>query len=187
MRVLVLYFTREGQARRIADRIAARLIESGHVADCRDGAAYLDTLDWAAYDGIIVGASIHYGHHSLAAHWWAFRHRRELAAKPSAFYSVSLTGGGPGARPLVAQKYLDAFLSRTGWHPPLTAIFGGALPYSRYTPFTRGLVKLFVRMAGGDTDASRDYEYTDWAAVAAFADRCMESWASAPQAGSATC
>ena len=169
MRLLLLYFTREGQTGRIAERIAARLAEAGHDVDRRDGAQSAD-LDAMAYDAVIVGASIHYGHHSIAAHLWAFRHRKALAAKPGAFFSVSLTGGGPGARPLVAQKYLNAYLSRTRWQPRTTASFGGALPYSRYTPFTRQLVRLFVRMAGGDTDASRDYEYTDWQAVERFTD-----------------
>jgi menaquinone-dependent protoporphyrinogen oxidase len=28
-----------------------------------------------------------------------------------------------------------------------------------------------MRSAGGDTDTSRDHEYTDWEAVSAFADR----------------
>ncbi len=175
MRVLILYFTREGQTGRIADKIAARLIEASHAVECRDGNSQSAGFDLAAYDAVIVGASIHYGHHSLAAHLWAFRHRKMLATKPGAFFSVSLTGGGPGARPLVAQKYLNAYLSRTRWQPQLTAIFGGALPYSRYTPFTRQLVRMFVRMAGGDTDASRDYEYTDWGAVEDFADRFLGS------------
>ncbi|BBL73062.1 flavodoxin domain-containing protein [Methylomagnum ishizawai] len=179
MRILIVYFTREGQTGRIAERIAARLAGAGHRVDCRAGAAAIDP---AAYEAVIVGASIHYGHHSLAAHLWGFRHRKALAGRPAAFFSVSLTGGGPGARPLVARKYLDAYLSRTRWRPPLTAIFGGALPYSRYTPFTRGLVRLFVRMAGGDTDASRDYDYTDWKAVDGFAEDFLAR-AVAPESG----
>jgi menaquinone-dependent protoporphyrinogen oxidase len=173
MRLLVLYFSREGQARRIADKIAARLIEAGHAADCRNGATQAALIDLAAYDGVVVGASIHYGHHSLAAHLWARRHRQVLAAKPCALFSVSLSGGGPGAKPEAAQRYLNAFQSRTGWRPPLAASLGGALPYSRYTPFTRQLVRLFVRMAGGDTDTSRDYEYTDWRAVEEFAGQFL--------------
>jgi len=31
------------------------------------------------------------------------------------------------------------------------------------------MMRIIVRMAGGDTDASRDHEYTDWAAVERFA------------------
>ena len=35
----------------------------------------------------------------------------------------------------------------------------------------RLLMIIFVGLAGGDTDTSRDYEYTDWSAVEAFAER----------------
>jgi menaquinone-dependent protoporphyrinogen oxidase len=32
------------------------------------------------------------------------------------------------------------------------------------------MMKRIVRKAGGDTDTSRDYEYTDWGDLRAFAD-----------------
>ena len=32
-------------------------------------------------------------------------------------------------------------------------------------------MKRIVRKAGGDTDTSRDYEYTNWADLRGFADR----------------
>jgi len=47
--------------------------------------------------------------------------------------------------------------------------FAGALLYSRYNPFLRVLMRLFSAAAGGDTQTSRDYDYTDWAAVERFA------------------
>lgn len=171
MRLLIVYFTREGQTARIATHIAQRLAAAGHAVACHDGGDLPPGLDPAAYDAVLVGASIHYGRHAPAALRWTRRQRAVLAAKPGAFYSVSLCGGGPGAKPEAAQRYLDNFQARTGWRPQLTASFGGALPYSRYTPFTRWLVRLFVRVAGGDTDTSRDYEYTDWRAVDRFAER----------------
>jgi menaquinone-dependent protoporphyrinogen oxidase len=61
------------------------------------------------------------------------------------------------------------FLRRIGWQPVQTEAFGGALRYSLYRGWKRWLVRLFVRVAGGDTDPSRDYEYTDWHGVARFA------------------
>ncbi|MFQ5634895.1 MAG: hypothetical protein ACE5G3_06155 [Gammaproteobacteria bacterium] len=33
---------------------------------------------------------------------------------------------------------------------------------------------LFVRMVGGETDTSRDYEYTDWNAVERLAGACAQ-------------
>jgi hypothetical protein len=45
------------------------------------------------------------------------------------------------------------------------------LLYTRYGFFVRLVMRLISKMAGGDTDTSRDYEYTDWNAVAEFARR----------------
>jgi menaquinone-dependent protoporphyrinogen oxidase len=76
---------------------------------------------------------------------------------------------GPRPRPdLVgvanARLFRDAL-----WWPLEVASFAGALPYRRY-PFPLRLVMRFiVGRAGGDTDTSRDYEYTDWDAVDRFA------------------
>ena len=83
---------------------------------------------------------------------------------------MSLSADGPGANPAAAQRYVGTFLRQIGWQPRATAAFGGALQYSKYGRLERELVRLFVRVAGGDLDASRDYEYTDWEAVARFAD-----------------
>ena len=46
----------------------------------------------------------------------------------------------------------------------------GALRYTHYNWLKRWMMKRIVTKAGGNTDTSRDYEYTDWAAVRAFAD-----------------
>jgi menaquinone-dependent protoporphyrinogen oxidase len=127
-------------------------------------------LNPAAYDAVMVGASIHYGHHPAYLHKLIRRHRDALAARPCAFFSVSLSAGGPRPKPQAAQRYLDKFLRRTGWRPKLTASFAGALKYSLYGPIKRRVMIVFVGLGGGNTDTSQDYEYTDWGAVARFAD-----------------
>jgi menaquinone-dependent protoporphyrinogen oxidase len=48
-------------------------------------------------------------------------------------------------------------------------IAAGALLYTHYNFFIRWMMKRIVATAGGDTDTSRDYEYTDWNDVRAFA------------------
>ena len=96
-------------------------------------------------------------------------HRTILDERPSAFFSVSLSAGGPGAKPDAAKRYLDKFLRQVDWHPQQTAKFAGALQFSKYGVFKRLLMVLFVGLAGGDTDTSRNYEYTDWDAVDQFA------------------
>ena len=63
------------------------------------------------------------------------------------------------AKPDLAQRYVNSFLRQVRWQPRQIATFAGALCYSKYGRFKRFLVVLFVRMAGGDTDTSHDYEY----------------------------
>ncbi len=173
-RILILYATREGHTTRIAARVAQVLRDAGHEVEARRADGLPSQPGIAAYDAVIVGASIHYGAHPRALRSLMRRHSLVLAERPTAFFSVSLSGGGPGAKPAAAQRYLEKFLRQTGWRPALTASFAGALQYSKYGPFKRRLMRMIVGMAGGDTDMSRDYEYTDWAAV----DRFAESFAS---------
>ena len=66
---------------------------------------------------------------------------------------------------------IDRFLRRTGWHPTMTKPVAGALLYTRYNPFMRWFMKRIVQKGGGDTDTTRDYEYTDWNDLRAFADQ----------------
>ena len=118
---------------------------------------------------MIVGASIHYGHHPAYLQALLRSHREELMRRPSAFFSVSLSGGGPGARPKSAQRSLDKFLRKVGWRPEQTASIGGALQYSKYAAWKKWIMTKIVGFAGGDIDTTRDYEYTEWTAVAEFA------------------
>ncbi len=168
-KILILYATMEGQTARIAERIGDELRAAAHavhVAAAREGA---ELPEVGGFDAVIVGASVHYGHHPAYLARALRRQRAALAARPSAFFSVSLSADGPGANRPAAQRYMKKFLRAIGWQPPMTAAFGGALRYSVIHGWKRFLVRLFVRVAGGDTDTSRDYEYTDWGAVARFA------------------
>jgi len=169
-RILLLYATTEGQTKLIAERTAHTLREKGHSVEMLPAETTQADLDPAAYDGVMVGASIHYGHHPAYLHKLIRRHRDALAARPCALFSVSLSAGGPRPKPAAAQRYLDKFLRRTDWQPQLTASFAGALKYSLYGPIKRRVMIVFVGLGGGNTDTSQDYEYTDWDTVERFAD-----------------
>jgi len=169
-RTLILYATTEGQTGRIAERMADVLRQRGHLVEARRADAGDPGPDPAGYDGVIVGASIHYGRHPGYLKKLVRAQRAALEARPNAFFSVSLSAGGPGAKPEAARRYLEKFLRQAGWRPQQSATLAGALQYSKYGAFKRALMILFVALAGGDTDASRDYEYTDWNEVRRFAD-----------------
>ena len=168
-RILLLYASVEGQTLLIAERIAHVLREIGHGVEMLPADAEPAKLDPAAYDGVIVGASIHYGHHPAYLRTLIRKHKGTISARPNAFFSVSLSAGGPRPKPAAAQRYIDKFLRKTGWQPQLVASMAGAVKYSVYGPIKKRVMIVFVGLGGGETDTSRDYEYTDWDAVARFA------------------
>ena len=166
-RILVVFASIDGHTARIAERIGARFMESGHSVVLRPADAAPEKI--GDCEAVIVGGAIRYGHFPGVLEKWVRMHRGGLADRPNAFFSVCLSAGGPGARPKAAQGYVDEFRARTGWQPRATASFAGALLYRKYNPLIRFMMRLIVGAAGGDTDTSRDYEYTDWQAVDRFA------------------
>ena len=58
--------------------------------------------------------------------------------------------------------------------------FAGALQYREYDFMTRLLMRMLMRRGDHPTDVTRDYDYTDWEAVEAFARRFAAMVASKP-------
>jgi menaquinone-dependent protoporphyrinogen oxidase len=118
-----------------------------------------------------VAASVHAGGYQKSVRSWIRAHGAECGAKPTAFVSVCLAirSTQPKEREQ-ATAFPRRFLDLEGWHPQLVKVVAGALPYTRYSFMTRWIMKRIAAQAGGDTDTSRDYEYTDWQEVRAFAD-----------------
>ena len=167
--ILILVASVDGHAARIAERVGEILTRAGHDIERMPVDAPDLARSLGASDAVIVGAAIRYGRHVRAVETRIREHLAAISGRPNAFFSVSLSGGGPGARPETARAYVETFSERTGWHPQGTAIFGGALRYTKYNLFIRLMMRLIVGIAGGDTDTTRDYEYTDWSAVERFA------------------
>jgi menaquinone-dependent protoporphyrinogen oxidase len=99
-------------------------------------------------------------------------HAQALSGKPTAFVSVCL---GVLQHDADVQREIhtiaNRFLLATGWRPAITEIVAGALMYRKYNWLKRWVMKRIVAKAGGDTDTTRNYEYTDWNALRAFANR----------------
>jgi menaquinone-dependent protoporphyrinogen oxidase len=165
--ILLVHASKHGHTTEIARRIAGVLEREGLRVDLRGVPEDPAPLD---YDGVVVGASIHAGSHEREIVDWAARHRAALAQRPSAFFSSCLTvADGKPESWATARGYVDAFVERTGWTPDQTATFAGALQYREYGFLTRIAIKQMMRKGGHPTDTSRDYDYTDWDAVEAFA------------------
>jgi menaquinone-dependent protoporphyrinogen oxidase len=165
-KILVTCATTHGHTGRIAERIAAALEQHGAGVELHQLNTHDPQPEPRNYDAVIVGGSIHAGHHQRELLEWVERHRTGLGTVPSAFFTVCLTAADDTDESRTAtRRYLDEFVERTGWTPGRSTTFAGALQYREYDFATRLLMRLLMHRMQHPTDASRDYDYTDWNAV----------------------
>jgi menaquinone-dependent protoporphyrinogen oxidase len=168
--ILILYGTTDGHTRKIAQVLAEDLRANLCCVDILDAGGPMRQLSPERYDGVIVAASVHIGDYQRAVARWVRMHAPMLNTMPAAFLSVCLAvlEKNPAAREDIA-GIMARFLSRHGWRPALAKLVAGALPYTRYGWLKRQMMKRIAAKAGGDTDTTRDFEYTDWNDLRDFA------------------
>ena len=166
-KILLVFHTSEGQTAKVAEQIAAVLRDDAFEVEVHRVAGAPSP---EAFDGVVLGDSIHTGRHSRALTRYLEVHRGALASRPTALFQVSLTSANPDAEhTATAQKLIHDLEERTGCDPDLVGLFAGALVYTRYGWMKRRIMRSIARKEGGDTNLTRDYEYTDWSAVDEFA------------------
>lgn len=185
-RLLMLYATREGHTRRVADHVAASLRARGFAVDVMSvGDELAQELDLGRYAGAVLAASVHVGKHERAMAEFVKTHRADLERLPTTFLSVSLSEAGAEDPNASAERRnraaanvkttIGAFLRDTGWSPGHIHPVAGALLYQQYRPVVRFVMRFISKVSGGSTDTSRDHEYTDWQALTRFADELAAS------------
>src|SRR5436189_6109294 len=87
-RILVLYGTSDGHTAKVARALASGLIASGVQAEVEEAGDR--EANPAAYDGVIVAASLHAGSYQKNVSRWLRVHAKELDYGPTAFISVCL-------------------------------------------------------------------------------------------------
>lgn len=167
MKTAILYLTRDGQTKKIAERIASQLTDFTLI-NLRDQAV-VSATNFANFDQIVIGASIRYGHFDPLLEQFIAQHTALLNAKKSAFFSVNLTARKANRNTPETNTYTRKLLARIAWKPTLVEVFAGALFYPRYGWFDRMMIRFIMKITKGDTDTSREYEYTDWQKVDQFA------------------
>jgi menaquinone-dependent protoporphyrinogen oxidase len=138
--------------------------------DLVDAAGTLKQLSPDGSDGVIVAASVHIGAFQRPVARWVRRHATALNRMPTAFLSwcLAVLEQRPEARQDV-DRIVRRFFDHSGWRPTITRLVAGAVLYTRYPWLKKWMMKRIVAKAGGGTDTSRDYEYTDWKDLRAFA------------------
>ncbi|UVK76631.1 MAG: protoporphyrinogen oxidase [Sodalis sp. Fle] len=167
MKTLILYLSHDGFTQKIAGVIATYLADQCecNVVDlCR-----AREHDLQAYQRVVIGASIRYGHFAAELDRFIYKQLNWLICIPSAFYSVNLTARKADKCTPATNVYTRKFLAKTAWRPDLCAVFAGALRYPCYHWFDCLMIQLVMLMTGGETDCSKEVEYTDWQQVFAFA------------------
>jgi len=168
-RILIVYGTTNGQTAKIAEALSRALRACGSLVDVMN-ATSKPWLSPAGYNAVILAASVHAGGYQRSVRRWARTYAAELNRKPTAFISVCLAvlDHSDASRQAI-EKIMQDFFMKTGWLPTFRKVVAGALPYTKYNFLTRWVMRRIVTKAGGDTDTSRDYEYTDWKDLTAFA------------------
>jgi len=166
-RILIAYASFYGQTRKIAEAIAAQLRGKGHTVELAAACAS-PPPPVEDYDAVVLGSCVEFGHHARPIVEYITANRDALRDIPSYFFSVSMSAAeastaDPGG-------YLADLFTTTQWRPSVAIALAGGLPYRQYGFFLRMVMKLISRRSGHTTDTSRDYEFTDWAAVRRFAD-----------------
>ena len=169
-RILVLYGTTEGHTARIAESIRDTLCARGDRVDVVEAGRTGPSP--VLYDGVIVAASVHGGRYQRHIRSWVSANAQLLERKPTAFVSVSL---GVLQQDADVQREVQAIVNRfllsTEWRPTIAKNVAGALMYRKYGWLKRWIMKRLVAKAGGNTDASRNWVYTDWNDVRLFAEQ----------------
>lgn len=170
----IIYDTCDGQAEKIAQAMMEAAQCLGHEATAEDVHQSPTRLGSPCCDAIIIGGPIHAGKHSRELRDFIQANQAWLQTVPAAFFSVSLSAAGTEEQREEARRCMDEFLESVNFEPIHRTILAGALKYRKYGFIKRWIMQCIVRSAGGDTDTSRDYEYTKWPEVTAFVTHFLE-------------
>ncbi|MGO2306521.1 MAG: menaquinone-dependent protoporphyrinogen IX dehydrogenase [Providencia sp.] len=167
MSYLLLHSSTDGQTKKIILKMAEQLRTQGCECDIRD----LNTeqnLNISAYDKVLIGASIRYGHFNKKLLRFTTLHQAQLNAMKTGFFAVNLTARKEGKDTAETNSYTRKFLERCPWQPTIKSVFAGALFYPRYKWLDRTMIRFIMKMTDGPTDPNTEIEYTDWDKVTNF-------------------
>lgn len=171
----IYYATRDGQARRIATRIADRLGERGiHTMPVNAGVTPPSAATLGRAAPLVLIAAVRYGRHLPEAERLLATYRTLPTPPPLVLASVNLTARKQGKDTPEGNAYLRKLVARHGLRPAASAAIAGRLDYPNYRWMDRQIIRLIMKLTGGPTDPGATVDYTDWEAVDALASRIAE-------------
>ncbi len=171
MKVLVVYASRHGATRGIAERVAETLAGRGHEVAVR---AAKEAGEVSDYDAFVIGSAAYVGHWLGDATSFVKQHRAMLAERP-----VWLFSSGPIGTDLVDAKGRDVLTEavpkefaelRELLHPRDEHVFFGAYdPSAPPVGMTERLGMRVMRMMPAARDAIPAGDFRDWPEIEAWA------------------
>lgn len=159
MRTLVVYASRHGATKQIAERIAGRLAERDVPVEIRpvDAAGGL-----GGFDAVVFGAPVYDQSWPPEATRFVGRHAGELAARPLWLFSVGSFGDTKRLLgPLARKEPKDIATLRASLRPDDYRVFQGVIEKHQWPIWSRALFHLF----GG-----RFGDHRDWVVIEGWAD-----------------
>lgn len=168
MRMLIVYASRYGQTRKVAERIASSAKAEGVETHVWEVSTLPHDVAPHSCDMVVLAGAVYFGKFSKALEHFATGQRSNLARVRSVFVAVSNAASSAEGRD-TADSDARAFIGRTGWVPDAIELVAGGEPYTKYGFFTRWMMVRYAKKFGGrKVDTSRDYEFTDWSEVDRF-------------------
>ncbi len=169
MKALVIYGTRGGATKQIADEIGKVLGEQGYAVTV-ENAKRSRGLDVNTFDLVVVGSSVWATMWKWQATRFIKRNSKKLAGKKIALFSSGLLGNDP-AKAEEADKSIEKTASKFPTIKPLAlAYFGGFVDFEHPKLFARPIsmaMKKDLEKKGQDT--SKPYDTRDFVAIRKWA------------------
>ncbi|HEX4859002.1 MAG TPA: menaquinone-dependent protoporphyrinogen IX dehydrogenase [Usitatibacteraceae bacterium] len=172
MTALIIYSTVDGQTLRICERLKVRFESAGWTVRLST-VAEAGGLDLAAFERIVIGASIRYGKHRADLVQFLVDRGAQLSRQRTAFFTVNVVARKPEKNRPDTNPYMVKLMKRLDWRPALLDVFAGKIDYPRYGFFDRQIIRFIMFLTKGPTGANDVVEFTDWARVDAFAEAVL--------------
>lgn len=160
-RVMVVYGTKSGCTKGIAERMGEVLLAKGIDVDVAgaEGAA-----SPVGYDAVIVGSGVRAGTWHSAAREWVKFNADALTSVPVAMFTCGLTTANDPSKESEVRAFTDALLEETGVVPVSRAVFAGWNEPSSFSFVERSVMKLMKAPQG---------DFRDMDAVAAWTESVL--------------
>lgn len=168
--ILFIYASRDGQTRKVAQRMADVLFSLGQEANLYDlRAGGPDDAAMTQAETLVLLAPVRYGYALPEMRGFIARYKEQIDNRRLVLVNLNLTARKEGKNTPETNPYMKKWIRKQKLKPALAAVFAGCLDYPRYNAFDRFMIQFIMRLTGGPCDGRCVIDYTDWAKVDAFA------------------